>query len=68
VHPTADARVSCPLSWDEVPDVDASELRLDTVPKRLGKIGDPSADIDAHERALDSLLELAARDEVQPSS
>jgi len=51
-----------------VPDVDASELRLDTVPKRLGKIGDPSADIDAHERALDSLLELAARDEVQPSS
>ena len=63
VRPTADARVSCPLSWDEVPDVDASELRLDTVPERLAKIGDPSADIDAHERPLDSLLDLAARDE-----
>ena len=63
VRPTADARVSCPLSWDEVPNVDAGELRLDTVPKRLAKIGDPAADIDAHERPLDSLLELAARDE-----
>ncbi len=63
VRPTPDARVSCPLSWDEVPDVDAGELRLDTVPKRLAKIGDPAADIDAHQRPLDSLLELAARDE-----
>src|SRR5437867_922943 len=35
VRPVADARVSCPLKWDEVPDVEAAELRLDTVPARL---------------------------------
>ncbi len=32
VRPTPDARVSTPLSWDEVPDVEAAELRIDTVP------------------------------------
>ncbi|HZA89525.1 MAG TPA: non-homologous end-joining DNA ligase [Solirubrobacterales bacterium] len=65
VRPTPDARVSCPLEWDEVPDVDASELRLDTVPARLAKRGDPSADIDSHQGSLDGLLELAARDETE---
>ncbi len=48
VRPVADARVSCPLEWDEVPDVDPAELRLDTVPARLKDVGDPSAEIDRH--------------------
>jgi len=65
VRPTPDARVSCPLEWEEVPDVDPTELRLDTVPDRLAKRGDPSADIDSHEGSLDALLELAARDEAE---
>ncbi|MGH9273070.1 MAG: DNA polymerase domain-containing protein, partial [Acidimicrobiales bacterium] len=30
VRPTPDARVSCALEWDEVPDVEAGELRIDT--------------------------------------
>jgi bifunctional non-homologous end joining protein LigD len=55
--------VSCPLEWDEVPDVDPAELRLDTVPARLREHGDPSAEIDADPGTLASLLELAARDE-----
>ena len=63
VRAVADARVSCPLDWDEVPDVDPAELRLDTVPARLRERGDPSADIDEHPVRLDPLLELAARDE-----
>jgi bifunctional non-homologous end joining protein LigD len=63
VRAVADARVSCPLEWAEVPDVDPAELRLDTVPARLRERGDPSASMDAHAGALDSLLELAARDE-----
>jgi bifunctional non-homologous end joining protein LigD len=62
VRAVADARVSCPIEWDEVPDVDPAELRLDTVPGRLRERGDPSATIDAHPGSLDSLLELAARD------
>src|SRR5271154_996216 len=63
VRAVADARVSCPLDWDEVPDVDPAELRLDTVPARLRERGDPSANIDDHPVRLDPLLELAARDE-----
>jgi bifunctional non-homologous end joining protein LigD len=65
VRPVPDARVSCPLEWDEVPDADPAELRLDTVPARLKAVGDPSANIDEHSGSLDGLLELAARDEAE---
>jgi hypothetical protein len=63
VRPTPDARVSCALEWSEVPDVESEDLRLDTVPDRLGTLGDPSADIDEHPGSLDALLALARRDE-----
>jgi DNA ligase D-like protein (predicted polymerase) len=63
VRPVPDARVSTPLEWDEVPDCDPAELRIDTVPRRLAEQGDPSADIDAHPGSLDALLALAQRDE-----
>jgi DNA ligase D-like protein (predicted polymerase) len=63
VRPVPDARVCCPLRWDEVPDVEPADLRLDTVPKRLGKVGDPAADIDRNAGSVDALLDLARRDE-----
>ena len=63
VRAVPDARVSCPLEWDEVADVEPDQLRLDTVPARLRERGDPTASIDAHAGSLSSLLELAARDE-----
>jgi DNA ligase D-like protein (predicted polymerase) len=63
VRAVADARVSCALRWEEVPDVDPAELTLETVPARLRELGDPSAAIDEHPERLESLLELAARDE-----
>ena len=63
VRPVPDARVSCPLAWDEVAGVDPSTLRLDTVPKRFAETGDPGATIDEHAGLLDSLLDLARRDE-----
>ena len=63
VRPTPDARVSTPLDWDEVADVEPRELRIDTVPERLRAKGDPSAAIDAHMGSLASLLELVERDE-----
>ena len=65
VRPTADARVSTPIEWSEVADVDPAELRLDTVPARLAERGDPSAAIDEIAHSLDSLLELADRDEAE---
>ena len=63
VRAVADARVSCPLEWAEVPDVEPAELTMGTVPARLRERGDPSAGIDEHAGRLDGLLDLAARDE-----
>jgi len=65
VRAVADARVSCGLGWDEVGDVEPEDFRLDTVPERLEKLGDPIGDIDAHPCRLDTLLELSRRDEEQ---
>jgi bifunctional non-homologous end joining protein LigD len=65
VRPVPDARVCCPVTWDEVPDVEPADLRLDTVPARLEDVGDPSQAIDERSYSLDSLLDLAARDEAE---
>src|SRR5882724_8145926 len=61
VRPTKDARVSTPLSWDEVPSVEPEAFTLATVPERFARIGDPHAGIDAQPGSLESLLELSAR-------
>jgi bifunctional non-homologous end joining protein LigD len=63
VRPLPDARVSTPLSWDEVPDCDPARFTIDTVPARFAEIGDPWAGMDEAVGSLESLLELAARDE-----
>jgi DNA ligase D-like protein (predicted polymerase) len=63
VRAVPDARVSCPLEWDEVPDVEPADLTLATVPARLRDSGDPSSRIDESAGRLTELLELAARDE-----
>jgi DNA ligase D-like protein (predicted polymerase) len=63
VRPTPDARVSTPLRWDEVPDIDAAELRIDTVPARVRERGDPSAEMDLNAGSLSGLLELSRQDE-----
>jgi bifunctional non-homologous end joining protein LigD len=63
IRPVPDARVSTPLTWDEVPDCDAADYTIATVPARFAAIGDPWAGIDEAAGSLDGLLELAARDE-----
>jgi bifunctional non-homologous end joining protein LigD len=63
VRPTPDARVSTPLSWDEVPTVEHEALRIDTVPALVAERGDPHADMDATAASLEGLLELARQDE-----
>jgi bifunctional non-homologous end joining protein LigD len=63
VRPTPDARVSCPITWDEIEDFDPAELRLETVPERFARLGDPHAGIDEHPGSLEAALELARRDE-----
>jgi bifunctional non-homologous end joining protein LigD len=63
VRPLADARVSTPLHWHEVPDCEPSDFTILTVPQRFQQIGDPHAGMDAAPGSLEELLELAARDE-----
>lgn len=65
VRPLPDARVSAPLDWTEVPDVNPADFTVLTMPKRFESIGDPHAEIDNFEGSLESLLELAARDEAE---
>ncbi len=57
------ARVSCPVEWSEVADVEPEDLTLATVPARYAKLGDVGKGIDDKSFSLESLLELAARDE-----
>src|SRR3989442_15061983 len=63
VRPTADARVSTPLTWDEFAGCEAGAFTIDTVPKRFRQIGDPSKGIDEAVGALGPLLELSPQHE-----
>jgi bifunctional non-homologous end joining protein LigD len=63
VRPTADARVSMPLHWDEVPDCRPEAFTIDTVPELFAASGDPSEGIDREAGSLDALLALAAQHE-----
>jgi DNA ligase D-like protein (predicted polymerase) len=63
VRPTPDARVSAPLTWDEVDTCEPPDITLATMPARYAKVGDRHAGIDAHAGTLDALLELSARHE-----
>jgi DNA ligase D-like protein (predicted polymerase) len=63
VRATSDARVSMPLSWEDVPGCDPAAFTLATVPALLAARGDPHAEIDSAPGSLDGLLELARRDE-----
>jgi len=63
VRPTPDARVSAPLTWEEIGECDPRDFTLATMPARFGAIGDRHAAMDAHPCSLASLLDLAARHE-----
>jgi DNA ligase D-like protein (predicted polymerase) len=65
VRPRPDARVSAPLTWEELDQCRPEDFTLRTMPARFAKIGDRHADIDAHPCALDALLELSARQEAE---
>ena len=63
IRPLPDARVSTPLSWDEVAGCDPAAFTIGTVPARFAAMGDPWAGMDAAVGSLGELLELAERDE-----
>ena len=61
VRPTPDARVSAPLTWDEIDACDPGDFTLATMPRRFAELGDRHAHIDLHPCSLSGLLELSAR-------
>jgi DNA ligase D-like protein (predicted polymerase) len=63
IRPTPDARVSAPVTWDELAACDAEDFTLRTMPARFAAIGDRHADIDRHPCSLEPLLELSAAQE-----
>jgi len=63
VRPTPDARVSAPLTWDEIGACDPADFTLTSMPVRFAEIGDRHAAMDAHAGSIDALLELSARQE-----
>ncbi len=60
---TPRATVSTPVTWAELVDVDPDDCTIATVAGLLAQRGDPMAEIDARAFTLDTLLDLAERDE-----
>jgi DNA ligase D len=66
VRGNAEGTVSTPIRWDEVDDVDPRDFTIATVPARFAELGDLHAGIDDHVYTLDTLLEWADRDGLDP--
>jgi bifunctional non-homologous end joining protein LigD len=65
VRPKPDARVSAPVTWDELFDSLPEEFTLRNMPARFAAVGDRHAGIDESAGSLDALLELSARQEAE---
>jgi DNA ligase D-like protein (predicted polymerase) len=63
VRPTPDARVSAPLTWDEVDACDPRDFTLTTMPPRFAEVGHRHAAMERDPCSLDSLLERSAQQE-----
>jgi bifunctional non-homologous end joining protein LigD len=63
VRPTADARVSAPITWDDLDTCEPGDFTLATMPARFARLGDVHQGIDGHSGSLEPLLELSGRHE-----
>ena len=63
VRPKPDARVSAPLTWDEIDSCEPEDFTLATMPSRFAAVGDRHVAIDEHPCSLEPLLDLSARQE-----
>jgi bifunctional non-homologous end joining protein LigD len=61
VRPNADARVSAPVTWEELAECDPNDFTLRSMPARFAAIGDRHAEIDKHVCSIAPLLELVER-------
>jgi len=65
VRPTPEARVSAPVTWEELRSCVPADFTLRTMPTRFAAVGDRHAGLDASPGSLDALLELSARQEAE---
>jgi hypothetical protein len=65
VRPKPDARVSAPVTWDELAECDPADFTLRTMPARFAAIGDRHAGIDEAACSLEPLLELSRAHEAE---
>jgi bifunctional non-homologous end joining protein LigD len=65
VRPTPDARVSAPLLWEEVPDVDPADFTVRTMRKRIATAGDPTKGMWRRKRSLRPLFAKLGLDDVK---
>jgi bifunctional non-homologous end joining protein LigD len=63
VRPTDDARVSAPLTWEEMDSCRPEDFTLRTMPRRFAEKGDVHAAMERHPCSLERLLDLSARQE-----
>lgn len=66
VRGVPEAVVSTPIRWDEIDDVEPREFTIATVPARFAELGDLHAGIDDTAYSLDTLLEWADREGLDP--
>jgi DNA ligase D-like protein (predicted polymerase) len=65
VRPKPDARVSAPVTWEELFECAPEDFTLRTMPARFAAVGDRHAAIDESAGSLDAVLELSARQEAE---
>src|SRR5262249_45019132 len=58
-RPRPDARVSAPVTWEELDSCEPGDFTLTTMPARFAAVGDRHAGIDAQACSLEALLDLS---------
>jgi bifunctional non-homologous end joining protein LigD len=67
VRPTQEARVSAPLRWEEVPEVDPAAFTAETMRDRIADVGDPMAGMWRRKASLPSRFEKLDLEPADPS-
>ncbi len=65
VRPKPDARVSAPVTWEELFECEPEDFTLRTMPARFATVGDRHEAIDRSACSLDAVLELSAGQEAE---
>jgi len=68
IRPTPDARASAPLRWDEVAGAEPAAFTLETMRKRIKKVGDPTAGMWRRKATLASRFETLGLEPADPDS